>query len=60
MSLSIDKFGVIIEEDGEETHIDFEDMNKEKFDEIIDMFDSEISLLEADRDFIKKKIEEIK
>jgi len=55
--LSIDRFGVILEDEdtGFEKHIDFEDMNKKKFDEIIEMFDSEISMLEADRDFIKDK-----
>lgn len=58
MALSVDKFGVTEEYEGEETHIDFEDMNDKTYNEIIDKFETEISLLEADRDFVKKKYKE--
>ena len=58
MRLSIDRFGVIL--DDEEKHIDFEDIDESKFEEIMDLYNSEISLLEDDRNFIKKKWEQLK
>jgi len=55
MSLSVDKFGFIEIFEGEETRTDFEDMDEKMFNEIFDKFESEISLLEQDRDYVKKR-----
>ena len=55
MSLSVDKFGFIEIFEGEETRRDFEDMDEKMFNEIFDKFESEISLLEQDRDYVKKR-----
>jgi len=59
MSLSVDKFGVIEVFEGEETRTNFEDMDEGMYNEIIDKFESEISLLEADRDWVKQKYKEL-
>ena len=58
MSLSVDKFGFIEIFEGEETRTDFEDMDEKMFNEIFDKFESEISLLEQDRDYVKKRYNE--
>ena len=55
MSISVDNFGVIEEFEGDERRTDFEDMDDKTYNEIINKFESEISLLRADRDWVKQK-----